>query len=396
MTAGVIPQANSGGTGIVNSSPQLDNGVTTTNVLTYAGSGGISAKVLAATSATLAGLLYLGGNTSNPSLPSNVVGFLGPSSASFTSYFLQFPTTAPSTADPFLSCNTPSGNISTCSWSSSSSSGANGALSNLSAVAINTALLPGTTNSIALGSSSEYWSNLFSTAIQCGIAGTTSCVITGAGSTSGTASITWPAVAGTASNPLGFSNNIQLPQGNSYTWSQNGSAPSTGGASIGLVGTGTHQVINPSTILLLPQVKVVAAVNMTSTGVAVTFASWTLPGSAQTWAWQCSGTYTTTTASDTFSLGYTASQAPTGVTGNAIIYSNLTGTSTAGSVTSTTSTANQTMLTGASVSSVTNEPFSTSGVIQASATTGTLVLTGSLTGTSPSGSINPGTTCTLY
>jgi len=94
-------------------------------------------------------------------------------------------------------------------------SGANTALSNLSGVAINAALLPGTTNSIALGNSTHYWSNLFSTAIQCGIAGTTSCVITGAGSTSGTATITWPAVAGTTSNPLAFSNAIQLPAGTS-------------------------------------------------------------------------------------------------------------------------------------------------------------------------------------
>lgn len=276
-------------------------------------------------------------------------------------------------------------------------SGATVALNNLSAVAINAALLPGTTNSIALGSSSEYWSNLFSTAIQCGIAGTTGCVISGAGSTSGTATITWPAVAGTASNSIGFSNNLQIPQGGSYTWSTSASVPSSTGASIGLVGTSTHEIINPSTILLLPQCKVTAAVNMTVSGTPVTFCTLTtLPNSAQTWGWQCSGTYTTTTASDTFSLGYTAAQAPTGVTGNAIIYSNLTGTSTAGSVTSTTSTANQTMLTGASVSSVTNEPFSTSGVIQASATQGTFVLTGTLTGTSPSGSINPGTTCQIY
>jgi hypothetical protein len=89
--------------------------------------------------------------------------------------------------------------------------GANTALSNLAAVAINAALLPGVTNSIALGSASFFWSNLFSTAIQCGIAGTTSCVITGAGSTSGTATLTWPAVAGTTTNAITSSNNISAP-----------------------------------------------------------------------------------------------------------------------------------------------------------------------------------------
>jgi hypothetical protein len=39
LTTGVIPQA-TGSTAIGNSSPQLDNGVTTSNTLTYAGSGG--------------------------------------------------------------------------------------------------------------------------------------------------------------------------------------------------------------------------------------------------------------------------------------------------------------------------------------------------------------------
>jgi len=89
--------------------------------------------------------------------------------------------------------------------------GANTALSNLASVAINAALLPGTTNSIALGSSSFYWTNIFSTAENCGIAGTTSCVMTGNGSTSGAATLTWPAVAGTATNPITSSNNWSVP-----------------------------------------------------------------------------------------------------------------------------------------------------------------------------------------
>lgn len=45
--------------------------------------------------------------------------------------------------------------------SNGSGSGANTALGNLAAVAINTALLPATTNTIALGSSSKTWSDLF-------------------------------------------------------------------------------------------------------------------------------------------------------------------------------------------------------------------------------------------
>ena len=74
-------------------------------------------------------------------------------------------------------------------------------------------LLPAVANSYALGSSSLPWSNAFLTAINCGLGGTTSCVITGNGGTSGTATITWPAVAGTATNNLAFSNGLTVPVG---------------------------------------------------------------------------------------------------------------------------------------------------------------------------------------
>jgi major tropism determinant Mtd-like protein len=53
-------------------------------------------------------------------------------------------------------------NGTTASWQSASGgSGANAALSNLAAVAINTSLLPGTTNSINLGSATLLWSNVY-------------------------------------------------------------------------------------------------------------------------------------------------------------------------------------------------------------------------------------------
>ncbi len=47
--------------------------------------------------------------------------------------------------------------------------------------------------------------------VTCGTLNTTSCVITGYGSTSGSATITWPAVAGTATNPIVFSNTVSAP-----------------------------------------------------------------------------------------------------------------------------------------------------------------------------------------
>jgi hypothetical protein len=50
------------------------------------------------------------------------------------------------------------------------------------------------------------------TSETCGIIGTTSCVISLNGSTSGTATITAPAVAGTISNPVASSNSISMPE----------------------------------------------------------------------------------------------------------------------------------------------------------------------------------------
>ena len=48
-------------------------------------------------------------------------------------------------------------------------------------------------------------------ALNCGVSATTSCVITGNGSASGTATITWPATAGTTTNAITSSNNLSAP-----------------------------------------------------------------------------------------------------------------------------------------------------------------------------------------
>jgi hypothetical protein len=97
------------------SDSNLDDGATVANTLTYGGSAGISAVQLATTSASNAGAVALGGNTANPSLAANSVILLGPASASFTKYALQFPSTAPS-GTQYLGCGTPSSNVSTCTW----------------------------------------------------------------------------------------------------------------------------------------------------------------------------------------------------------------------------------------------------------------------------------------
>jgi hypothetical protein len=94
LTSGVIPMGQ-GGQALANSSPQLDDAVTTANTLTYAGTGGIVAsagKVQSSSDGTHAGAVQLVGNTTVPTLASNTGSILGPNSASFTSTALQLPT----------------------------------------------------------------------------------------------------------------------------------------------------------------------------------------------------------------------------------------------------------------------------------------------------------------
>lgn len=70
-----------------------------------------------------AGYFALPGNTTPQGVIANTAGFEGPASASFSAYALQLPTTGPSNADPFLSCPTPSGGVSTCSFVAGSGGG---------------------------------------------------------------------------------------------------------------------------------------------------------------------------------------------------------------------------------------------------------------------------------
>ena len=64
--------------------------------------------------------VQLAGNTTAPTLLPNTAGWMGPPSASFTSYSCQFPSTAPS-GGQVLSCGTPNGSgVSTGSWVSAS------------------------------------------------------------------------------------------------------------------------------------------------------------------------------------------------------------------------------------------------------------------------------------
>lgn len=70
----------------------------------------------------------------------------------------------------------------------------------------------------------------------CGLASTTACAITGQGGTSGSATITWPAVASTLTNPIAFSNGISTGTAPVIT------TPGTGFFKFGTEGTGPTSI----------------------------------------------------------------------------------------------------------------------------------------------------------
>lgn len=62
-----------------------------------------------------AGIDAVIGNTTVPTIPSNSFGFIGPNSASFTSYFLQLPSTAPA-ANTVMLVSVPTSNVSSVTF----------------------------------------------------------------------------------------------------------------------------------------------------------------------------------------------------------------------------------------------------------------------------------------
>lgn len=121
------------------SDSKLDDGATTSNTLTYTGTGGITASagpIAASSNGTNAGGMLLTGNTTAPSLSgySNYFGFIGPNSASFTGYVFQPSATAPS-ASSLLTAAAVSSNISALTYTALPLSIANGGLNATSAAA---------------------------------------------------------------------------------------------------------------------------------------------------------------------------------------------------------------------------------------------------------------------
>jgi hypothetical protein len=297
------------------------------------------------------------------------------------------------------------------------------------------------TNSIALGSASFFWSNLFATAGTIGIAGTTGGVLSFAGVTSGDATLTAPAVAGTTSNPLVSSNAIQFPNGatstpsivfaasatqgfysNSstkacyteggtdtfcmgaaniipdnatYAFSQTNSASGTISASTGIVGSGATEWINPSTPNVVTTSAVICKIGSPITLTSqTTICSFTLPNAATSFGYQCSGMYQASTTAITMTLGTIFAHAPTLSTHQAIIWS-AASTQTYGSAANTGTTAVTTMTGVADAASGAPTPWQASGTFTSSGTSGTFILYGTPS-TSGDIQINAGSSCQIF
>lgn len=118
ITAGFLVK--SGGAGTAPAASLLDDGITTANTLTYAGTSGIAAKAFTGTG-TAAGIFGLPANATPATIPANAYG-LTANAAMTTSYFEYSPNAVP-TANQVKLYGAPSSNIGTWTWTGISGSG---------------------------------------------------------------------------------------------------------------------------------------------------------------------------------------------------------------------------------------------------------------------------------
>ena len=167
-----------------------------------------------------------------------------------------------------------------------------------------------------------------------------------------------------------------------------------GGTAPEITTGGTTPFLNMNTLLNVAQAcKITSLIIMTTT---TTICSWTLPATAKTWAYECSGTWESASVAVTLLLGTQFANAPTVSNHNAIIWSTNVGTQTsAGPITNTGTTAVTTLTGAAAAATATGYPWQASGSFTGSATSGTFVIYGTA-GTSGDAQINAGSTCQLY
>jgi len=146
-----------------------------------------------------------------------------------------------------------------------------------------------------------------------GLAGTSSGILALAGSTSGSATLTAPAVAGTSTNPITISNSLQLASGTVYNWNAD-TGLSRDAAGVVDVGNGTAG--NSSAFIRTGNTVQVAS-NFTTAStslVTITGLTWTLPATNHNYSFVCHGSYSQATAAAANFFGIQATTtAPTNI-----------------------------------------------------------------------------------
>lgn len=191
---------------------------------------------------------------------------------------------------------------------------------------------------------------------------------------------------------------VDVPNNAGFCGTQSTSGAGSQGPCLSFAGTGTTEMLQTtggsSTGLLKTAGPCILTAPLTMSGVQQNICSWTLPSIAKVWMWQCQGTYTLTAGTTpTLVLAFNPAQTAT-VIGTAQIYSTNTGTQTSGTATLSAGTGSTVMLTGAT-NTTASAPWKSYGAISASGTSGAFAITAAMGGTTPSGTINAGSTCIL-
>lgn len=246
LTTGYIPQAASA-TSIANSSPVLDNGVTTANTLTYAGSGGIASSGGYTSTGTLAGTISLTNNSTPGTVRANSWGWTAPATIT-TSWYGQAPNASPS-ANNVMLFGAPSSNVSTWVWTGISGTGSfcMTVSCTMTTPALGTPSAINLTNATALPSSALP-AFTGDTTTSAGSSSTTTGKVNGVAYPSGPSTHQTPVV--TASNTVTYKTipDCQDSGGNHLNYTQSSDAYSCGSSSSGGAVTGTSAVnITPVT-----------------------------------------------------------------------------------------------------------------------------------------------------
>ena len=214
-------------------------------------------------------------------------------------------------------------------------------------------------------------------------------------------------VAGMTSNGVlvaQFTGGIEVTQSASFKASQTALANGAVGVSLAPIGTGTTEAWNiggTSTSLFLQNgaCKIPAAGIALPVNTATTVCSWTLPNSAQTWAWQCVLPWAITagTGTNTLAISVSVAQTPTSTTnGTAEILTTNTMVGTENTAAISASGATTLLTSGTITPAATVFRSSTAGTLAANAASGIFAIQMTAAGTTATAAAQAGGTCFLY